>query len=139
MAASNSMFADILTSTRHFVGWMVLIAFIMVASIPAGFMPGKIGNGFVSVTICSGSSEKTVLVDANTGMPDSSHPHSTKTPLCDILGTLMQGQLDISASGVTIPAPILIILRLIGMPRDSIVRDLHNAAYVPRGPPQLTV
>ncbi len=125
---------------RFWAGWVVMLALLMVASVPLGFMPDREQDGQVKLTICSGAGEKTILVDINGNDADNiPHRVPVKQPICAVLGTLAQGQIEVPTGIVLVSAPMLMALRLETMLRDSIVRDIHYAPYIARGPPQMTV
>ncbi len=134
--ATNTFFS----SVRILVGWAAMLAILMAASVPLGFMPDKGHDGSVKVTICSGVGEKTILLDMTNGAASDAPYHApTKNPICFALGTLAQGQIVVPMGFVLVSVPSLMALRLENMPRDSIIRDIHYAPYIARGPPQVTV
>lgn len=50
---------------RRFAAGMVALALLVLALIPAGFMPSFGADGKIAIVICSGMGEKTIMVDAD--------------------------------------------------------------------------
>lgn len=137
------MIAIIRSSKCHFspirlwIGRIVLLAVLMVASIPAGFMPTMAqADGHIEITVCAGAGEKTVLVDTKTGLPHMPPLHKTKTPLCDVLGGVFaQGQINSLANGITVAEPAMMLWRHVADARKLVFCDVCHSPYTARAPP----
>ncbi len=61
---------------------VLLLAFLVKAIIPAGFMPGATSDGYTTMVICSGMGEKTVLVPNDQNAPDEQSADHGQNDLC---------------------------------------------------------
>ena len=69
------------TGNRFLPCALLLLALLLQAAIPAGFMPGKTGDGTVQMVICTGTGPATITVDADDapGLPhDGKHNKGEK-------------------------------------------------------------
>jgi len=71
-------------SIRRLIGWAVVVAFVLRALVPVGFMPGisPTGSG-VGLVICTSTGVKTVVDPAQ---PEQQNKHSAKDGPCAFAG-----------------------------------------------------
>jgi len=118
---------------RHTLAVLMLLALMLQALIPAGFMPSFSAAGKVAVVICSGLGGKNVLVDApgkqQTPAPQDHDDQST----CPYVATTAPGILTLPA--FIIPPAAQLVSDFTEV-KDQIVLSLYDASHAPRGPPE---
>ena len=117
-----------------FIIMMMVMAFVMKAIIPSGFMPES-KNGFMEMVICSGMGEKTVLVP-NSETPLSEHHNGTTAKEICAYQLLSSGKM-------ILPLPIAALpefqsSKILGyIADDSFIFSAKSLSFEARGPPSV--
>ncbi len=122
-------------SARAFAAALALCAFLLLAFIPAGFMPSFAPDGKVAIVICSGMDSKTIYVDADQAPAGPSHERA------DAACPFMLAQASAAPSPVAIIAPSPVILSTPVLPSPGgIILSAADLALLPaRGPPSVAI
>ena len=118
---------------RQSLAALLVFTFLIKGLVPAGYMPdfGRLRQGVVAITICTGSSVKQILVDEN-GKPVESRHQAGLSDIC-AFGALPQVAVLADASlplGYFAPLPEINFNR-----REFILAELAYSPAQPRAPP----
>lgn len=116
---------------RRLAAAVMVAALLVMALIPAGFMPSFGADGKVAIVICSGMGEKTVFVDADDA-PAGTHQDTEACPYF-----LAQSPTTMDAPVLFIDTPIYHIVSTFSHD-DAFVGGVRILSPPARGPPAVT-
>lgn len=122
----------------RFLTILFLLAFIIKAAVPEGFMPGETADGKMEIVICTGHGPATEIVDI-TQTPVSHDRNSRKEdnahPACPYAPVVVQGLDDVMPS--FLPLGQFNYSRKI-IPADLPSADIARKPWYAQGPPAVS-
>ncbi len=130
-----------LTKTRKQFIAFILLAFVMQAMIPAGFMPGTDNDGKMKIVICSGNGFVTKLVDIDqlpaneddTGQ-GTDHDHESSHSTCPYTFVISKGMHGV----IPMYLPLLNgTNNVASFPVITALQAISQKSYEAQGPPAI--
>lgn len=127
-----------MNALRHHTGrfalmLLVLLAVLAQGAMPAGFMPGRAGDGSTSIVICTATGPATIKVGAEHNPFANTHDSEPgKTPPCPFAPVLAQ-----DTSVVAPVLPFIFTALRVNIPENATLpaRTAPAHVYLAQGPP----